>query len=169
MTDTNTRTFAPARMAQRTIRALNATDNMPSKYRMLVHEFGSEIVNEYIQNGVEDPATIRRLVIAAWNGSRSAPNRTSHNNGVPGAIATLDWVLIQAGAQISAATLLAILHRNNYAVMPMTASRAMIDASMDVDLTDRIVTKREKHHERLIAAIKAGSRDLWPHLWDRSP
>jgi hypothetical protein len=161
-----TKEYNPPTMPRRTLRALDRVDDMQDEFRQLVHEFGSEIVNDYILAGLTKPSTIRKLIVSAWNGARSAPNRPQSNKGVPGPIATLDWLLIQSGSKVNAATLVAMLHENFYAVVPLNANSAMISASMAVDLRDRVVTKHEKHHERLKAALSAGSRKLWPHLWD---
>lgn len=162
----NIEPYPPPKLAEKAHRALEATDDMPSQYRLLVHEFGTEIVNEFRQCGVSDPRKILRLVVASWNGARNLSNRTGKNTKVSAPVATLDWLMIQAGAQISAMTLLAMLHKNGWAVAPYTASAAMIRASMSVDLTDRVVSKHEKHQARLRAAMNAASRELWPHLWD---
>lgn len=122
---------------------------MPPELRALVHEFGYAIVNAFLVCGVRKVSTIRHLVMEVWAGARQ-PSQ------VGGAEGTLDWVLMQAGAEINAAKLERLLADFNLRIVPAEPSREMIEASMAEvsDFTQRI-TKREKHRRRLTAAIKA--------------
>lgn len=134
---------------ERRERALAEIDIMPDDLRSCVHEFGYPIVDACRQAGVRQPNRIRQLVLQIWAGAR-APYEVSGPEG------TLDWVLAQAGANISAARLERVLAAYDLRIIPVTPTREMLDASMAEvsDFTQKI-TKREKHLRRLRAAISA--------------
>jgi hypothetical protein len=128
---------------------LSQTDNMPGDLRACVHEFGFPIVDACLQAKVSDPRRIRQLVLEIWAGARQIGQRG-------GAEGTLDWVLMQAGANISAATLERVLADFNFHIVPTNPNRAMLDASMaEVCGFNERMTKTEKHRRRLVAAIRA--------------
>jgi hypothetical protein len=156
----------------RTIRNLDALEQMPRALRECVHEFGSPIVNGLMQCGVIDPARIRLIVHTCWMGARQPNQRiggTKNLRNQSPVVDQLDWLLIQSGCGVSAATLLRVLWMNGMVIVPYQPSPSMIEASMaTVSTFDQAVTKHEKHRQRLRAAIEAGARRLWPSLYRES-
>lgn len=146
-------------LPQRALRALDATDNMTPELRACVHEFGYAIVYACINAGVKRPNAMRALVKEIWDGARQ-PMQTRQRAG------TLDWLLLQVGAGISAATLMRVLANADLAIVPLQPREEMIAASMAEvsDFTLR-VTKHEKHRRRLRAAIVAGMTALRPNAF----
>jgi hypothetical protein len=146
------------------LRQIEAVDRMPPNLRQCAHEYGYAIVEACMQAGVRDPRKIRNLVREIWAGARQPKQKTSGNRNAT--MDHLDWVLIQAGAEISAARLVRFLHDFNWAIVPLFPNRAMLSASMaEVSGFDERMTKTEKHTRRLTAALRAGSMSLWPHLY----
>lgn len=155
------------RLSGTTLRSLEATDVMPRDLRECVHEFGPQIVGCLRQAGISDAKTIRIVVNQIWLGARSEYNRqgASPDRSSP-VIDRLDWLLIQNSAQISARTLLQVLYHANMVIVPVQPSPAMVEASMATVSQHNIsVDKPTKHAMRLKAAIEAGARKLWPHLF----
>lgn len=153
------------RVSTRSVRALEDTDRMPPALRRCVHEFGYAIVQSCLQAGVRDPNKLRQLVYQIWDGARQ-PMQKTVGNDIPRTVAKLDWILSQAGAEISAATLVGFLQQHNWVVLPNFATAAMIEASLaEVSGGNVLCTKREKHQRRLNAALRAGMKDLYPHLF----
>src|SRR5262249_24608058 len=95
----------------RTVRSFERVDAMSPALRSCVHEFGDRIVAACLQAGVTSPAHIRTLVHEIWNGARQ-PNQRR------GTLGTLDWLLLQAGAQINARALVGLLAQNRYFILP---------------------------------------------------
>lgn len=144
--------------SQKTIKSFERVDNMSPALRECVHEFGEPIVNACLQAGVRSPSNIRQLVRDIWEGARQPTQRRQR-------MGSLDWILAQAGAEISAKTLVRILRDNHHYIVPLEPTNQMVDASMQtVAGFDMRVTKRKKHEMRLRAAIKAGVKHLWPDL-----
>ena len=155
-------------VSQRALRALEATDAMPARLRECVHEFGYEIVSVISQAGIIDPGKIRAIVHTVWNGAREPIQRTgtkrrAHPSPVLG---HLDWLLIQAGAPITARTLIRGLDMHGMVIVPREPSTVMVQASMDATNQMGVVSKAEKHKGRLRAAIRASTQRLWPHLFE---
>jgi hypothetical protein len=136
-------------LGARRLKALDDADGLPPDIRECVHEFGMPIVTVCLKHGVRDPRHIRELVREIWEGARHIGQRRPP-------MGALDWLLIQAGAQISAATLVRMLRDNNYCVTPIDPTREMLNASMrEVSGYTERITKEEKHRRRLRAAIQA--------------
>lgn len=134
--------------------SFEVVDAMPANLRQCVHEYGFAIVNACLQAGVRRPETIRNLVREIWEGARQ-PRQRRRRAG------TLDWLLLQAGAEISASTLVRVLLDNGLVIAPICPSAAMIEASKaEVSGFSQRVTKTEKHQRRLVAAMKAASTHL---------
>lgn len=151
----------------RSLRALEDTDNLSPELRQCVHEYGYAIVRAMMSAGIKNPATIRVLVKEIWMGARQPAqrNRLGRSSHSP-VLETLDWILIQAGAQIGAKVLLRVLWDNSMVIVPLEPSTTMIQASAATLATfSERVTKTEKHRRRLRAAIEAQARRLWPHLF----
>lgn len=124
-------------------------DGFPPELRECVHEFGNAIVDACLQARVTKPAMIRELVLQIWAGARQEGQRG-------GAEGTLDWVLMQAGANITAARLERILWDFDLRIVSVTPSHEMLQASMaEVSGFNERITKTEKHRRRLMAAIRA--------------
>lgn len=141
---------------QRIENSLRATDEMSPGLRACVHEYGYAIVRACYEAGVRRPAAIHELVREIWEGARQ-PRQTRNVGG------TLDWLLLQAGAQISAAELSRVLQNNSLAIMPTEPTTRMVEASMaEVSGGGQLMTKREKHRRRLVAALKVGAQHLEP-------
>lgn len=152
-----------------TLRSLDTTDGWPPGLRQCVHEYGYAIVQSFVQNGVTDPARIRELVTQCWNGARSAIDRPRSRSGSQRAVLNqLDWLLVQAGSTVTAATLLRVLRQSGLVVLPLSPSDAMVDASIDAVGGMGLVSKREKHRGRLRAALRAGAEQMWPQLFNIS-
>lgn len=150
----------------RAVRALDETDNMSPAMRECVHEFGYAIVKSCMTAGITKPEIVRQLVKEIWHGARQPAQQNRIGRQHSPVVDSLDWVLIQAGAQITAKTLLRILWQNSMVILPREPGTVMIEASVGEvnDFTQRI-TKSEKHRRRLRAAIQAQARRLWPHLF----
>lgn len=146
------------------LRQLETVDRMPAHLRQCVHEYGYAVVEACLQAGVRDPRKIRNLVREIWAGARQPQQKTSGNRSAT--MDHLDWVLIQASAEISAARLVRFLHDFNWTIVPLFPNKAMIKASLaEVNTFDERITKTDKHSRRLAAALRAGSMSLWPHLY----
>lgn len=150
------------------LRALEQTDAMPPALRQCVHEFGFPIVAAFVQAGVINPKTIRHLVREIWNGPRSSFQNTTIGSSAPGMQKGLDWLLLQAGAQITAAALVRFLwDRGQLVIVPVNINdtHPATQASMEtVSNHDQRMTKARKHSLRLTAGIKAAALSLWPVL-----
>ena len=128
---------------------LDAVDSMAPALRGCVHEFGLPIVDTCVRYGVKTPTAIRTLVKEIWAGARQLGQNTSGFN-------KLEWVLLQAGANLSAKTVHRILAENNMAIIGLSPTKEMIEASMAEVTGLRLkCTKEEKHKRRLTAAIRA--------------
>lgn len=124
-------------------------DMLSPELRECVQEFGGPIVEACLQANVNRAPALRQLVLEIWAGAR----QMGQASGPEG---TLDWVLAQAGANITAARLERILHDFSLKIVPVTPTSEMIDASMaEVSRFTERVTKAEKHRRRLMAAVKA--------------
>jgi hypothetical protein len=140
--------------ARRLENSLRATDAMSPELRQCVHEYGYAIVNACFVAGVRRPSSIHALVREIWEGARQ-PRQTRNTGG------TLDWLLLQAGAQISVAELNRVLGNNSLAIMPIEPTTLMVEASMaQVSGGGQLMTKREKHRRRLKAALAVGAQHL---------
>lgn len=143
-----------------------AIDEMPPALRQCVHEFGYAIVYSCLANGVKDPAKIRQLVHEIWHGARQPMQKDGRGMGAKAA-SHIDWILINAGAQISAMTLVRVLRQAGLVIVPMEPNKAMLEASVaTVSGGGERMTKTEKHRRRLRAAIEACTKSMWPHLCD---
>ncbi len=150
--------------------AMDETDRMSPELRQCVHEFGYTIVRTCLSLGVREPRCIRHLVIEIWNGARQPQQRqmpiTGEGDQTSRLIAQLDWLLIQKGAGISAATLVSVLWKSGFQIIYRSPTSLMIEASMaEVSGHNERMTKSEKHRRRLKAAMDAAARRLWPHLF----
>lgn len=147
-------------MYEQSIRALAVTDNMPAALRECVHEYGYAIVQACLDAKVTEPRRIHQLVREIWAGARQPAQRREP-------LGTLDWILVQARAEINAAGLMRVLAHDHYAILPLCPCAPMIDASVaEVSGFNIRCTKREKHRRRLEAALKAGAAYLRPELLD---
>lgn len=146
-------------LPQKTLRALAETDAMPPDLRACVHEYGYPIVYACLSNGVNNPASIRHLVCEIWRGARNTDQRNKKSIGR--ATITLDWVLIQAGAEISAERLIRVLDDHSMVIVPKEPTPAMVEASMRAIQGMGLMNKPRKHLLRLRAAIKAGAHQFW--------
>jgi len=152
-------------LSGRRMRSLEETDGMPADLRACVHEYGYAIVHACVEAKVTDPRRIRQLVREIWSGARQPAQRIGTGTPHRNALEYLDWVLIQAGAEISAATLIRVLRDNHLVVVPDEPTFQMIEASKaTVSNHNMKVTKSDKHRLRLKAAIKAAIQQFWPHL-----
>lgn len=142
---------ATAYRGHQALDAMDDYDALPRELRQCVAEFGLPIVNVLVKYGITKPGHIRDIVRECWEGPRNFHQRKA------GPTTVLDWLLLKAGASMSADTLIRSLRMNNYVVVPSDPSPAMIEASMDAVNHMGVVSKRVKHRNRLIAALKAGS------------
>lgn len=130
-------------------KAMARIETMSPELRACVHEFGSAIVDACLQAKITKPSLIRELVLQVWAGARQEGQR----GGVEG---TLDWVLTQAGANITAARLERILWDFDLRIVNVTPTHEMLQASIaEVSGFNERMTKTEKHRRRLMAAIRA--------------
>jgi hypothetical protein len=68
----------------------------------------------------------------------------------------LDWLLVQAKAEISAPELSRVFASQNLLIIPQMPTAPMVEASLAAVSGHTIVcTKREKHRLRLVAALAA--------------
>lgn len=152
------------KIPQRTYEQMERVDAMPADLRSCVHEFSCPIVRTCVDLGIKNPQHIRALVSTIWDGARQPQNAANFRQS--SVMMHLDWLLSQAGAQINAARLVRFLHGHHWVMVPLHANAAMVNASMATisEFNERI-TKQEKHKRRLIAALDAGSKSLFPHLY----
>lgn len=142
----------------RSQRALDATDAMPPGLRECVHEYGYAIVYACRKAGVSKPSAIHELVREIWDGARQPRQKRER-------LGTLDWLLLQSGAEVNAAGLIRMLANNNLVIINRQPTLAMIGASMkEVANFNLRVTKKEKHRRRLLAAIEAGAEEMLPQI-----
>ncbi len=141
-------------IGKKTIQSYCEIDQMPRELRECVYEYGFAIVKACMMAGVTRPNMIRLLVREIWNGARQ-PGQRGKMAGVPGVYNTLDWILMQAGENISAATLARVLADNSYVVAPKGPTTEMVMASMSAIDGMGPLTKRRKHTIRLQAAMRA--------------
>lgn len=144
---------------------------MSPALRQCVHEYGFAIVHAFMESGIKNPKHIHNLVREIWAGARQ-PNQRQRKDWDkkkrPSLVLEhIDWILIQAGAEVSAATLVRVLWSHGMAIIPRSPSEPMVDASLNALEEVGYVTKRQKHTLRLRAAITAGIRRLWPHLFEQ--
>lgn len=141
-------------MTQKRINSFNVTDTMPPELRACVHEYGYAIVHVFLQHGIRKPSVIHQIVRECWEGARQ-PSQKRPDMG------TLDWLLVQREANISAAELIRALRYNDLLVVPRTPTRQMLTASMaEVSGFNERITKTEKHRRRLAAALIAAAEHL---------
>lgn len=138
---------------QRSARALADVDLMPPDLRECVHEYGYAIVKACIGAGVRRPRAIHKLVTDIWQGARQPDQKSTCIN-------RLDWLLIQRGANLSAAELCRFLVDNGYAIISaLGPTREMVEASMaTISNFDQAVTKKQKHFRRLQAAFSVAMK-----------
>lgn len=130
-------------------RAWNDVDAMSPEWRALVHEYGYAIVDACRNCGVTEPRRVHELVRVIWDGARSDWDKRRR-------VGVLDWLLIQAGSPLSAAAISRILANEHLAILPLTPTRPMIEASLrEVSGGTVRCTKWEKHRRRLAAALTA--------------
>jgi len=145
-------------ISEQTLKSFERLEKMSPDLRECVYEYGEAIVVACLCAGVKDPKNIRQLVREIWEGARQPLQRRKK-------MGSLDWILMQAGANISAKTLVRILRDNHHYIVPEQPTTQMINASMNtVSNFDQKVTKKDKHALRLRAAIAAGVKHLWPDL-----
>lgn len=147
-------------VSKRSIREFDEMGRLSPGLRECVHEFGFAIVNSCRQVGINEPRHIRMLVREIWDGARQPMQR----NGAVGMVNRLDWLLVQGSAGVSASQLLRYLFDHGFIVVPREPTPPMVDASMDAVNHMGVVSKRQKHHNRLRAAHKAAVKHLWPNL-----
>lgn len=152
-------------LPQRTLRGLDRTDAMSPDLRECVHEFGTEIVEMLVAMGVTQPNRIRTVVHGCWMGARQPLQRNLVGSMRTPVMDSLDWLLVQSGSNITAATLVRVLFANGMAILPLEPSTVMQTASMDAIKGMGLLNKPEKHRIRLRAAIRQGAARLWPHLF----
>lgn len=152
----------PIRLPQRTYRALAETDTLPAALRQCVHEYGHAIVRACLAAGVTAPNQIHNLVHEIWQGARQPQQRTGSTKRADRSpvMDKVDWILIQAGSQISAEMLVRVLSRGGFSIVPTEPSPQMVEASMDAVNHFGVVSKTIKHRNRLRAAINVGSAHL---------
>lgn len=153
-------------LPRRALRALEVADNLSPGLRACVHEFGSAIVQAFLLAGIKDPKRIRILVHECWEGARQPAQRNRVGRLRSPVIDNLDWILVQAKAEITAERLLRVLWQHSMVIVPREPSTVMVDASMNALKEMGLVSKSQKHLIRLRAAIKASAASLWPHLFD---
>lgn len=144
-------------------RELDLTDHMSRELRLCVHEFGLTIVEHLMKHGVTSPSAIRELVCVIWEGARQPAQSTLKGNShhfARGALARLDWALIQASSPIGAVGLVRHLADKSFVLVPGSPSGSMIEASMHAIDGMPLMSKREKHQRRLMAAIRAAADEL---------
>jgi hypothetical protein len=156
-------------LPERSIRALDETDQMPAALRECVHEFGYAIVHACVQRGVVEPRHIRSLVREIWDGARQPAQRNRIGRKYSPVLDSLDWILIQAGAGISATTLVRVLWDKGMVIVPNEPGHVMIEASLATVTGGNVIcTKPEKHRRRLRAALRAQAQRLWPQLFSQT-
>lgn len=155
-------------LADNRARTLAATDELPGPQRELVHEFGFEIVRAFRDAGIKEPRIVRHLVLTCWDGPRSMSETTRKHAPQSRIMQRLDWLLINARASITAETLVRVLWHSNVALIPMSPSEVMVDASIAATADMGLVSKYEKHRGRLRAALVAQARSTFPHLFDNT-
>jgi hypothetical protein len=154
------------RVIERSERELALTDGLTPELRQCVHEFGFPIVDVLIKSGIRRASTIRHLVNEIWAGARQPRQRLYR--AYPGKTVAnkLDWVLTNAGAEISAERLVRVLYNSGFVCVPFEPTPGMVAASVaEVSGYNVRCTKSEKHRRRLVAALKVGHA----LIWDRHP
>ena len=135
-------------LSAKRMNALDVVDRMSPGMRQCVHEFGLPIVEVCRKFGISNPAHIREIVREIWLGSRNGDQQR-------GAIDALDGLLIQSGSSLTADGLRRFLAMSNLAIVQVSPTKAMVEASMaEVSGFNVRCSRYEKHHRRLQAAIR---------------
>jgi hypothetical protein len=143
----------------RIARDFELLETMEGGLRSVVHEFGFEIVNACRVYGVTKPHHIRHLVHEIWAGARQPMQSVAKRKGAQSrALNNLDWVLLQAGSQVSAARLIRVMDTNGLQVVGQSVLPAMVNASMSAIDGMGLLSKRRKHEIRLQEALKVGRK-----------
>lgn len=153
--------FQANQIGKKVLKAFDEMEGFSPDLKACVHEFGLPIVRACLHAGVRDPSRIRTLVAAIWCGARNVGQKQTHPVDV------LDWLLPQQEGPLSTKTLVRLIHMNGYVMAPRVANGAMIEASLRALDGVGLVTKREKHHRRLIAALRAAELSLEARLAGR--
>lgn len=156
------------KLPARTAKVFEFVDNLPPDLRECVHEFGLPIVQTLMQCGIKKSGTIRQIVHEIWRGARQPGQRTQKKTKTGGSavLAHLDWVMMQAGAGISAKTLLRILAQSDLVIITRDPSEPMVEASIAAIHHLPLMNTSKKHRLRLKAAIEKCVQMMWPHLND---
>lgn len=144
----------------RTQRSLDRVDAMAGPLRACVHDFGLPIVEAFIHAGVTSPGAIRNIVGLCWSGAAATPS-----NGRRGIAAHIDALLLREGGAPHADALAALLRHSACAILPITATAAMVKASMAETDRHGTLSRERKHMVRLNAALRAGAAEAWPRVW----
>ena len=144
-----------------------AVDRLPANVRELVHDYGFNVVTQFLNAGIKSPATIRLLIRTVHAGAREPGNQRpvgGRRNG-KSVLAHIDTWLVQKGATFTAQMLVRLIRDGGFTVLPCSPSKDMIEASMEtVSGYDIRCTRQEKHQRRLCAALVAGDREAWGDL-----
>lgn len=144
----------------RTQRSLDRVDAMPAPLRACVHDFGLPVVEAFIHAGVTDPRAIRNIVGLCWAGASATPS-----NGRRGFAAHIDALLLRTSGAPHADALAALLRHSACAILPMTATAAMVNASIAEVERHGNLSRERKHMVRINAALRAGAAEAWPRIW----
>jgi hypothetical protein len=146
---------------ERADRQLMLTDNFDDDLRACVHEFGFAIVHALAECHVRDPRRIRHLVHEIWDGARQPRQRLYDGSAT---LEKLDWLLVQAGANITAPELLRFLWDRGMTFVPRDPTQDMLDMLVDID-DDGIGVELPNAKRRLRESIESFARRCWPFLF----
>ena len=138
-------------------------DKLSPQLRSIVHEYGLSVVRAYLECGVSSPKRIRHLIHQTYLGAREVSNRP-RICGASRLLQQLDDILIKLGAGPSGKMLIRELWAADFVLIQHQPSAMMIDASLSALDNVGSVTKHRKHELRLISAINATVKSMWPWL-----
>lgn len=157
------------RLPQVVYRTLDWVDDLPKPLRRCVHEYGPDLVRTMVNIGITKASHIDLLVKEVVHGARQPHQRQGRTigdrseRGTPVA-AHLDWLLIQAGAGITAARLIRLMASNGLLIVPIEPNELMVETSIAETGKLGLCSKQQKHRARLRAANHAAAKRLWPSL-----
>ncbi|NBW22377.1 MAG: hypothetical protein EBR82_81950 [Caulobacteraceae bacterium] len=145
-------------VSQRSLAKFMQMDAASPMLRRLINLYGHEVVHAFRECGVNEQH-IEHLIETVYRGARNPRNKRAKD--ALGARRILDQALFTIGANFPADWLINRLWTDSVALVPLTASRVMVDASIAETGNLGLVGEREKHQARLDAAIRAGAAEAW--------
>lgn len=146
-------------LSRQRLNALLRTDSLPADVRAMVHEVGLPIVEAFLQVGVTEARHMRHIARLFWSAAHG------QDNARVGARANLDVMLRQSGGAPHSAALARLMASMQLVIVASHPTPRMVQASIAETGRHGLLSKEQKHHVRLAAAMKEGAAELWPDVF----